>query len=164
MQLNTLRALYEHDLHEVQDAESQLIDLLPRLADAATDDDLKKQFRAHGEQSRVHRERIASILEGSDLESDDVQCEGMRGIGREAERFLDGNDIASTVKDAGLLAVAQKIEHYEMAEYGALRTYAQLLGEQEAEGALQKTLDEEGRADDLLTRIAQKSVNQAAQA
>jgi ferritin-like metal-binding protein YciE len=164
MQLNTLRALYEHELHDIQDAESQLSALLPRLAKAATDEELQKQFRAHGELSRVHQERVDSILDALGSKSDDVKCEGIRGISREAEAFLGSVDIAPAVRDAGLLAVGQKIEHYEMAGYGALRTYAQLLGEKEAEGTLQKTLDEEGRADDLLTRIAQKSVNEAANA
>lgn len=164
MKLNTLRALYEHELHDLQDAETQLTQLLPRMAEAATDGELRKQFRTHGEQSRVHRERLESILKGIDSESDNVKCEGMRGITREAERFLQDRDIDPSVRDVGLLAIAQKVEHYEMAGYGALRTYAQLLGQKEAEGTLQKTLDEEGRADNLLTRIAERSVNQAAQA
>lgn len=164
MRLNTLRALYEHELHDIQDAETQLTDLLPRLARAATDGDLKNQLRAHGEQSRVHLERIDQILEGIGSKSDDVRCEGMRGLTREAELFLGGEEIEPKIRDAGLLAVAQKIEHYEMAGYGALRTFAQLLGEKKAEDALRKTLNEEGRADDLLTRIAERSVNPAARA
>ena len=164
MQLNTLRALYEHDLQDIQDAETQLTELLPRLAQAVTDEELKKQFRTHGEQSRVHRERIEAILKGIGTKRDGVKCEGMRGITREAEPFLDGKDINPMIRDAALLAVAQKIEQYELAGYGALRTYAHILGERDAEGTLQKTLNEEGRADDLLTRIAEKSVKRAAEA
>lgn len=163
MQMNDLRALYQHELQDIRDGEIQLAQLLPRMAEAAHDQDLKKQLQEHGRQTRVHRERLETILEGFETKSDDVTCEGIRGIEREAERYLR-NDVGDDVRDAALLAVAQKIEHYEIAGYGALRTYAELLGDEKGREALQKTLDEEGGADKRLTSIAKKSVNPGANA
>lgn len=164
MTLQSLRALYEYELHELRDAESQLIDLLPRMAAAATDTDLKSQFKRHGEQSRKHHDRIASILASIGSKEDEVHCEGMRGIRREAERLLKDGLAEGAVRDAALLSVAQKVEHYEMASYGTLRTYADVLGDSKARDTLQKTLDEEGAADDRLTKIANRAVNPAVRA
>lgn len=164
MKLDSLQALYEHELHDLQDAENQLIALLPRMAEAASDEKLKKHLRAHGQQARKHRDRLNSILDNIETEDDDVRCEGIRGISREAERLLGDDQIDGAVRDAALIAIAQKAEHYEMAGYGALRTYAEILGEDKARDILQKTLDEEGDADDHLTRIARESVNPAATA
>ena len=164
MTLRSLRSLYEHDLRELQDGELQLTQILPRMAEAASDEDLKKHLNAHAQQSRKHRERLESILDGFESSGNDVTCEGIRGITREAERFMQQDDVDETVRDAALLSIAQKLEHYEMAGYGALRTYADLLGENEAREALQKTLDEEGGADDRLTDLAERSINRAAKA
>lgn len=164
MGLQTLKQLYEHELRDLHDSESQMIDLLPRMAEVASDGELKEILKSHGEQSRRHRERLEQILKGLDAEPDDVPCQGMRGILSEASRLMDADDASDAVRDAGLLAIAQKAEHYEMAGYGALRTYAELLGEREAREALQKTLDEEGSTDDRLSGIAMKSINASARA
>lgn len=164
MRLQSLRDLYQHELRDLQDAEDQIIQTLPHMADAATDEELKQQFTTHVQRSRQHRDRLAKILDGIGSESDDVRCEGMRGILREAKRLMEPGDIDDAVRDAALLSVAQRAEHYEMAAYGALRTFARMLGEDEAHRALQATLEEEGAADDRLTRIAEKSVNPSARA
>lgn len=164
MKLQSLQDLYTHELQDLRDAENRIMEILPQMAEAATDDDLKKQLRSHGEQARTHRDRLDQLLEKAGTEGDDVICDGMRGILHEAERLMDGQDMNEAVRDAALLAIAQKSEHYEMASYGALRTYADLLGDDEAAEMLQETLDEEGEADDRLTRIAMKSVNPEARA
>lgn len=165
MGLQSLRHLYEHDLRDLHDAESQMIELLPRMAEAASDETLKELFSKHGEQSRKHRDRLARILDGIETtKPEDGKCEGMRGILREASHLLDDGDANDAVRDAALLAIAQKAEHYEMAGYGALRTYAEILGEGEAKEVLQETLDEEGHADDRLSTIAKNSVNPSATA
>lgn len=162
--LQSLQDLYQHELQDLRDAESRIMETLPRMAEAASDDRLKSQLRQHGEQARTHRDRLDHLLDKAGVHGDDVICDGMRGILREAERLMDGQDMNEAVRDAALLSIAQKSEHYEMASYGALRTYADLLGDDEAAGILQETLDEEGEADDRLTRIAIKSVNPEARA
>lgn len=163
MRLRDLRDLYAYELHEMRDAEDQLIRMLPRMAGAATDQELADQFERHMRTSRTHKERIDEILSDVESPGDDVRSEGVRGLMRTAERFLDsGSEMDAAVRDAALLALAQRVEHLEMASYGSLRTYADLLGEDEARDLLQQTLDEEGQADDRLTRIALRSVNREA--
>lgn len=161
MRLDSLRSLYRRELQDLHDAEDQLADMLPRMADAAADESLKDQFRRHGKQAGEHRSRLEKILAEEEDETDSVESAGMRGILSEAKNFIDGDDIDPSVRDAALLAIAQKTEHYEMASYGALRTYAKLLGEDDAHKLLHQTLQEEGEADDRLTDIARKSVNPA---
>lgn len=162
MRIDALRSLYRRELQDLHDAEDRLADMLPRMADAAVDDSLRDQLRKHGQQAGEHRSRLEKILAESEDEGDSVASAGMRGILGEAKSFIDGDDIDPSVRDAALLAIAQKAEHYEMASYGALRTYAEILGEDDARQLLQQTLQEEGEADDRLADIARESVNPAA--
>lgn len=164
MQLQSLQSLYEHELLDLRDAEDRIMEILPRMADAASDDELRDQLSRHAEQARTHRDRIDTLLKKHEVAPDDTKCAGMRGILHEAERLMDGDGIDRSVLNAALVAIAQRAEHYEMAAYGALRTYAGLLGDTEGEEILQKTLEEEGKADDRLTRIAERSINREARA
>lgn len=162
MQFDDLRDLYAHGLQEMRDAEDQLITTLPRMAAVADEKGLADQFEHHLKQSRTHRDRLDTLIRGLGNEPDTVQCAGMRGLMASADRILDGDIPDPAVRDAALVAVAQKAEHLEMAGYGTLRTYAKMLGETEAQTLLQKTLDEEGQADHRLTELAVQDVNEEA--
>lgn len=164
MRLDSLRSLFEHELQDMRDAEDQLIQFLPDMADAASDEELKKQLRNHGEEAKRHKERLERILKDLDAENGDVKCAGMRGILSEARSLIEQDDMNPSVRDAAIVSMTQKAEHYELASYGALRTYARILEEKDAQKLLQETLDEEGGADDRLTSIAKRSVNPAARA
>ncbi len=164
MRLDSLRSLFEHELQDMHDAENQLIQFLPDMAEAASDEELKSQLRNHGEEAKRHKERLERILKGLDAESGDVKCAGMRGILSEARSLIEQEDMDPSVRDAAIVSMTQKAEHYELASYGALRTYARILDEKNAQELLQETLDEEGGADDRLTSIAERSVNPAAKA
>lgn len=164
MRIDSLRSLFEHELQDMHDAEDQLVQFLPQMAEAASDVELKTQLRNHGEEAKRHKDRLERILRGLDADDDDVKCAGMRGILSEARSLIEQPDMEPAVRDAAIVSMTQKAEHYELASYGALRTYAGILGEKEAQELLQETLDEEGEADDRLTKIAKKSVNPAAKA
>src|ERR1041385_4124046 len=158
MKLDTLKKLYLEELRDVYNAEQQLVKALPKMAKGASSDELKQAFEDHLEQTETHVERLEEIFKGLDESPKGKTCKAMKGLVEEGSEILEeeGED---SVLDAGIIAAAQKVEHYEIASYGTVRTFAQLLGEDEAAELLQETLDEEGEADKLLNQLAQEIVN-----
>jgi ferritin-like metal-binding protein YciE len=152
MQLQTLQDLFEHEIADLYDAETQLVTALPKLAQAASNDELRGAFEHHLDETRDHVRRLDEIR-GQLGSSMSEQCQGMRGLIREGEEVvLGGGD--PTVKDAALISAAQRVEHYEIAAYGTARTFADELDLGDAKDLLDQTLDEESNADKLLTKIA----------
>lgn len=158
MKLNTLKQLYIEELRDLHSAENQLLKALPKMAKGASSDELKLAFENHLDQTKVHVERLEEIFEGLDEAPKGKTCQAMKGLVEEGSEILE-EEGEESVLDAGIIAAAQKVEHYEIASYGTVRTFAQLLGEDEAAELLQETLDEEGEADKLLTQLAQDMVN-----
>ena len=152
MQLQTLRDLFEHEISDLYDAEKQLVGALPKMAAAATNDELREAFQHHLEETRDHVLRLEDIRGQLALTTVD-QCKGMRGLIQEGEEVIAAGG-SSAVKDAALISAAQRVEHYEIAAYGTARTLADELDLDEAEDLLDQTLDEESNADKLLTKIA----------
>ena len=161
MPIVTLRDLYLAELQDLLDAEQQILQELPSFARAATSSALREAFEMHLEDTRVHAERLELLLRRLDAMQSGAPCDAIRGLIKEGRRRLADAE-RGDVLDAALIGAAQRIEHYEIAAYGCARTYARTLGDREAEALLQQTLDEEGRADDRLTRIAERGINQAA--
>jgi ferritin-like metal-binding protein YciE len=158
MKLNTLKQLYIEELRDLHSAENQLLKALPKMAKGASSEELKLAFENHLDQTKVHVERLEEIFEGLDETPKGKTCQAMKGLVEEGSEILE-EEGEESVLDAGIIAAAQKVEHYEIASYGTVRTFAQLLGEDEAAELLQETLDEEGEADKLLTQLAQDMVN-----
>lgn len=161
MKLDSLKKLYVQELKDLYSAENQLLEALPKMEKASTDDELKKAFHSHLKETEVHVQRLEKIFQSLDFEPGGHKCAAMEGLIEEAEELLK-SDADPRVLDAALIAAAQRVEHYEMAGYGTTRAYAEKLGEYEAADLLQKTLNEEGHADQTLTRIAERSINFAA--
>jgi ferritin-like metal-binding protein YciE len=154
---NSLRELYVEQLKDLYDAEQQLIKALPKLAEASSSDELRIAFEEHLDKTGQHAQRIEQIFEGMGKKAKAQKCKGMEGLLKEGSEILkEEEDIDGEVKDAALIAAAQRVEHYEIAGYGTVRTYANLLGEDEAANLLQRTLDEEKEADQTLNQIAEQ--------
>jgi ferritin-like metal-binding protein YciE len=158
MELDSLRALYIDELKDLYSAEKQLVKALPKMAKNATDPRLKKAFTDHLKETEGHVARLEQIFESLEASPRGKKCVGMEGLIEEAQELI-GEDAEEEVLDAGLISKAQHVEHYEMAGYGTVRTYAEILGETRHAKLLQQTLDEEGRADKLLTQLAESSIN-----
>ena len=152
--LLTPRDLLVHELKDLYSAETQLIKALPKMAKAATNEELKQAFTTHLEETKVHAERLEQIMTRLDESPRGKKCKAMEGLVEEGKETIDEN-AAPEIKDLALIVAAQKVEHYEIAGYGSARTLAALCGETEIVGILQETLDEEGATDKLLTDIAQ---------
>lgn len=157
MKVASLHDLYVDQLKDLYNAEKQLIAALPKLAKAAESSELREAFKTHLEETRVHAKRIETIFQGLDMKPKGKHCKAMEGLVEEGSEAIELGE-ASPVRDAALIAAAQRVEHYEMAGYGCVRTYARLLGEKEAADTLQQTLDEEGATDKALTALA-KGIN-----
>ena len=157
----TLRDLYINELRDLYSAENQLVDALPKMAEAASTWELKEAFNNHLAETRVHVQRLEQILQSLSEKPSGKTCDAMKGLIKEGESYVkaDGND---SVRDAGLIGAAQRVEHYEIAGYGTARALAQQVGDLEAVVILQSTLDEESAANELLTKIAESWVNPAA--
>jgi ferritin-like metal-binding protein YciE len=158
MKLETLRDLFIHELKDLYSAEKQLVQALPKVAKAATNPDLKAGVETHLEETKEHMNRLEQILESLGTSTRGPKCKGMEGLIEEGSHLIEEEPDAE-VLDAGLICGAQKIEHYEIAGYGCARTFAELLGEEEAMELLQKTLDEEKATDGKLTELALTAVN-----
>jgi ferritin-like metal-binding protein YciE len=154
MKINTLRDLWVDELKDLYNAENQILKALPKMAKASTDDALREAFDEHLEQTRGHVQRLDEIFSAIGESARGKKCIGMKGVIDEGKEMLD-MELPDSVGDAALIAAAQRVEHYEIAAYGTARTYAEILGEDEAVKLLQQTLDEEKETDDLLTTIAQ---------
>ncbi|AMV23337.1 hypothetical protein VT84_02940 [Gemmata sp. SH-PL17] len=158
MPLDSLHDLYVNELKDLYNAENQLIKALPRMAKAATAPELRAAFAAHLEVTRGQIERLDRIFNGLGVSPKGKKCKAMEGLIAEGKEVMeeDGED---EVIDAALIAAAQRVEHYEMAGYGCVRAFANLLGYADAAALLQKTLDEEGEADKKLTELAESVIN-----
>jgi len=150
-----------HDLQDIHDAETQLIEALPKMAQHASSPQLQQALHKHLEQTRRQRDRLEQVMSRVGTSPNGVRCKGMEGLIREGEDVLRQQGDPD-VLDAAIIGAAQKVEHYEMAAYGTARTFARMLGEREAAGMLQQTLDEEGNTDKELTMIAESHINREA--
>ena len=156
MEMQSLKELYLEELKDLYSAEKQLVKALPKMAKNATNPELKQAFTDHLQETEGHVERLDQIFEMLGESSPRKKCKGMEGLIEEAKELLE-EDAAEEVLDAGLISKAQHVEHYEIAGYGTVRTYAQHLGLEDQAALLQQTLDEEGNANELLTQIAVRS-------
>lgn len=161
MKLMNLTDLFHHELKDLYSAEGQIEKALPKMIDKTSDEELRQALSDHLKQTREQKKRIEKICEDLDCSPRGHKCKGMEGLIEEGSDLLKKNkdEIDPHVRDAGIIAAAQRIEHYEMAGYGTARTMAEKLGLHDAADMLQKTLDEEGEADRLLSRIAERSLN-----
>src|SRR5205085_11407471 len=153
MELETLRDLYVHELKDLLSAENQLIKALPKMRKAAKNKQLSTAFNQHLNQTKQQARRLEEILKRQDESTRAPKCEGMEGLIAEGDK-MGSEDAQDDVRDAGLIASAQRVEHYEIAGYGCARTYAQLLGDKPGARALNTTLREEAATDKKLPRIA----------
>jgi ferritin-like metal-binding protein YciE len=158
MALNSLLELYVDEIKDLYHAEHQLLKALPRMAKAASHPKLKSAFHDHLTVTRKQISRIETILNGLKLPLKGKKCHAMVGLVAEGADVIHETGLPA-VKDAALIACAQRVEHYEMAGYGCVRTFATLLGETKAAGLLQQTLDEESDADKALTLLAESIIN-----
>jgi ferritin-like metal-binding protein YciE len=155
MEHNELRDLYIDELRDLYDAENKLVKALPKLAKAASSDKLRAGFEEHLEQTKGHVSRLEEIFEGLDEKPTGKKCAGMAGLVKEGEEIMD-EDFSGEVMDAALISAAQRVEHYEIAAYGCVSRWAQLLGETEVGALLEKTLEEEKETDQKLTELAEE--------
>jgi ferritin-like metal-binding protein YciE len=162
MKLENLQQLFLKELRDLYDAEDQITDALPKLIDAARNPQLKTALQEHLDVTRQQISRLDQIFNMLGEKATGETCKGMKGVIKEGDEIVSAGGDPSTV-DAGIISAAQRVEHYEMAGYGTVRTYAQLLGQEQMARLLQQTLDEEEEADEKLTQIA-NSVNVEARA
>ena len=155
MKMESLKELYVEELQDLYSAETQITKALPKMAKAATSQALKDAFESHLEETKEQIKRLDQIFENLGESSKGKTCEGMKGLLKEGDELMK-EDADPEVLDAGLISAAQRVEHYEMAGYGTVRTYAELLGEDEAVALLEATLKEEKAADSKLSKVANK--------
>lgn len=154
MKESALKELYIKELRDTYDAEKQITKALPKMAQAASSSDLRQAFEAHLEQTKNHVQRLEQIFKALGESPKGESCDGMEGLIEEGSALMD-EDMDPEALDAGLIAAAQRVEHYEMAAYGTVRTYANILRDKHAASLLQETLDEEKEADRKLTGLAE---------
>jgi ferritin-like metal-binding protein YciE len=159
----SIEDVFAEQLGDLRSAENQLIEALPKMAEAASSDELRQAFEEHLEQTRGHAERLEQIIGDVSFDVPDEHCDGMEGLIKEGDSVVSAGGDPSA-KDAALIAAAQRVEHYEIAGYGTARTLAKQLDLSSAADLLEQTLDEESEADEKLTQIATGSVNKQAQA
>ena len=162
MALDSLEKLFVEELKDTYNGEKQLLKALKKMSKAATDKTLSKAFSDHLAETEKQVERLEQVFESIDLAPRGKMCEGIKGIVEEGNKMME-EDGDEDVKDAALIASAQRAEHYEIAAYGTLRHYAERLGYTKAEKLLAQTLDEEKAADEKLNVIAKRLVNPKAQ-
>ncbi|HEY0793434.1 MAG TPA: ferritin-like domain-containing protein [Chthoniobacterales bacterium] len=161
MELQTLKDLYVHELKDLYSAERQIIKALPKMVKAANNEQLAAGFKAHLEQTKEQAARLEQLLQSHGQTTRGPKCKGMEGVLAEGAEMME-EEADAEVRDAGLIAAAQRVEHYEMAGYGCARTYAELLGDKEGAKLLQTTLAEETETDQKLTTIATSVINVSA--
>ena len=159
---NDLHELFLEELADVHNAEQQLTKALPKMAKTAESDELREAFEEHLEETREHVSRLEQVAKSLDESIKRKTCAAMKGLIEEANDIIKEQKDSSAL-DAGLIAAAQKVEHYEIASYGTLIAWAQQMGHNEAVQLLKETLDEEKAADDKLTSVAESIANKKAQ-
>ena len=150
--------LYVAQLQDLRSAEDQLTEALPKMADAASHPDLKRAFETHLKQTETHRDRLDQILRSLGADLDGETCQAMKGLVKEGQEMIAANG-DDAVRDAGLIAAAQRVEHYEIAGYGTVVTFAERLGRSDDAALLRQTLGNEKQTDETLTEIAEQVVN-----
>jgi ferritin-like metal-binding protein YciE len=164
MKFNNLQDVFLEQLRDMNDAEQRLVKALPKMARAAASPDLRSGFEQHLEQTRNHVSRLEQVFQQMGEKSRTETCPAMKGLIEEGEEMI-GAGGADEVRDAALIAAAQKVEYYEIASYGTLCTWAQQLGRHAAFDLLHQTLEEEKATDEKLTHLAESRINaQAAHA
>jgi ferritin-like metal-binding protein YciE len=158
MRLESLHELFLNELHDVYDAENQLIKALPKMADLANSPELKSGIQAHLQQTRNQARRLEQILEDLGEKVKGKKCLGIRGIVEEGEELANHNGDPAAL-DAGIIASAQKVEHYEIAAYGTLCAWARIMGHDRELELLEQTLEEEKETDEKLTELAERMIN-----
>jgi ferritin-like metal-binding protein YciE len=158
MKLQTLQDLFVHELKDLYSAETQLVKALPKMAKAATNEDLRSGFEEHLEQTKNHVARLEQIAESREFKLTGHKCKAMEGLITEGSELIS-EDAEDTVRDAGLIGAAQRVEHYEIAAYGTARALATCLGYDEAASLLGETLAEEKATDEKLTELAESAIN-----
>jgi len=159
--VDSLHELFVHELKDIYSAEKQLLTALPKMIKAATTSELKEAFEEHLEVTKAQVERLEQVFSLIDVTPQARKCEAMEGLIAESEDVIR-ETTSTVVRDAALIVTAQKVEHYEIAAYGSVRTFANTLGYSDAADLLQETLDEEAEADEKLTAIAESSINEEA--
>jgi len=163
MQMESLKDLFVEELKDLYSAENQILKALPKMIKKASSRELKSGFEQHLKETQGHVERLEKIFNGLDESPRGKKCKGMEGVIADGKEFME-EDAEPEVMDAGLIGAAQHVEHYEIAGYGCVRTYAEQLGESEFASLLQKTLDEEKATDEKLSQLAQNINVQAEKA
>jgi ferritin-like metal-binding protein YciE len=158
MKFDSLKTLYVNELRDLYNAENQLVKALPKMAKAASSQELKDAFEKHLEQTKTHVERLEEAFEELGEKPKGKTCKAMKGLIEEGSEILD-KDGDESVIDAGIIVAAQKVEHYEIAGYGSVRTFAELLGKNKSAELLQSTLDEESETNETLNQLAEGIVN-----
>ena len=161
MKIESLEELFVEELKDLYHAEKQLVKALPKMAKAATSEELRTAFTDHLEQTKNHVLRLEQVFETVDEKAKAKVCKGMQGLIEEGQETI-AEDALDQMADLGLIAAAQKVEHYEISGYGTMRTFAQILGNQEAVRLLSETLKEEEAADKLLSGISQSLLKESA--
>jgi ferritin-like metal-binding protein YciE len=161
MKLETLRDLLAEQVQDLYSAESQLVKALPEMAKAASSAALKNAIKTHLEQTKEHVERLERVAKALKIETKGKKCKAMEGLIEEGQELIKEKPDPE-VLDAGIIAAAQRVEHYEISAYGTARAYAKLLGKPDVADWLQMTLNEEGETDKNLTRLAETQINVAA--
>ncbi len=158
MELNDLQDLYTSELKDLYSAENQILKALPAMIKAASSDELKSAFEEHLSQTEEQVKRLETIFGKLGEKPSGKVCHGMQGVIEEGKEMIK-EDATPEVKDAGLISAAQRVEHYEMAGYGSVRTYADMLGDKDAAKLLQTTLEEEAQTDKKLSQLANSLIN-----
>lgn len=161
MSLETLQDLFIHEMKDLYSAEKQLTEALPKMAEAASNPQLKQAFKDHLQETTSQMERVHRLLKQFDVNPGSTKCDAMEGLIEEGDHMMKEKAPAS-VKDAALIAAAQRVEHYEIAGYGTARAFAETLGHSDAVKILDEILNEESAANEKLNGMAIKTINPAA--
>jgi ferritin-like metal-binding protein YciE len=159
--LENLRGLYLDELEDIYDGEHRILEALPKMEEAADAHELKDAFREHHRQTQGQVQRLERVFRSLGETPQRKTCKGIEGLLAEGEEFVKARGDDDT-RDAALISAAQRVEHYEMAAYGTLRTFARALGHEDQANLLQETLDEEGVTDRKLTQLAEAGINELA--
>jgi ferritin-like metal-binding protein YciE len=161
MKIESMEDLFLEQIEDLYDAEKRLVKALPKMAEASTSAPLRQAFESHLQQTMGHVSRLENIFQQLNKKPKSQTCDAMKGLVSEGEDIVSDID-QSTLRDAGLIAAANRVEHYEIAAYGSARTFAKTLGLTQAATLLDQTLQEEKAADQKLTQLAESKVNQEA--
>lgn len=161
MKIESMEDLFLEQIEDLYDAEKRLTKALPKMAEAATSQSLRQAIQSHLMETEGHVTRLENIFNILGKKSKSQTCDAMKGLVSEGEDIVSDTD-PSPVRDAGIIAAANRVEHYEIAAYGSARTFAQTLGLREAASLLEQTLQEEKLADQKLTQIAESMINEEA--